>query len=313
MRGIGHLGHEAVHVREQEVGRHLDDAAAIDDQVLVRVGDAHGAGLDVAEDGPDEGHAWAAGFEESDVQDGAGGARVGPAARRVERRAARSRPATAIAAAVPAAWPIAMHWAIDRTEAWASWVALKQRPATSTFAASRTSERAVRDPDRLALGQVGPGRARAGRVVLDRRPAQADRVVERPGRQDVVAGQAVVAVHAAGLADADLGPERDERGGLVAGHAVDEEPDVLERLPAPGDLGGRQEVRVRGVRHAAVAAVRGEPGHDRGRHAADRRDVVAALATGQVVRARGCRVGHQAVELGGGQRAATGDVHVRPS
>ena len=40
---------------------------------------------------------------------------------------------------MPAAWPMAMHWAIDRTEAWASWVAEKQRPATSTLAASRAT------------------------------------------------------------------------------------------------------------------------------------------------------------------------------
>src|SRR2546428_11320922 len=37
----------------------------------------------------------------------------------------------AIVAAVPAAWPIAMHVAIERAEAWASCVAEKQRPATS--------------------------------------------------------------------------------------------------------------------------------------------------------------------------------------
>src|SRR5437899_11927136 len=37
----------------------------------------------------------------------------------------------AIAAAVPAAWPIAMHVAIERADAWASCVAEKQRPATS--------------------------------------------------------------------------------------------------------------------------------------------------------------------------------------
>ena len=34
---------------------------------------------------------------------------------------------------------MAMHWAIDRTEAWASWVAEKQRPATSTLLASRAT------------------------------------------------------------------------------------------------------------------------------------------------------------------------------
>ena len=43
------------------------------------------------------------------------------------------------AAAVPAAWPMAIVWAIERTEAWALCVALKQRPATSVLAESRTS------------------------------------------------------------------------------------------------------------------------------------------------------------------------------
>ena len=45
--------------------------------------------------------------------------------------AATSTAAPPIAAAVPAAWPIAMHWAIERTEAWASCVAERHRPATS--------------------------------------------------------------------------------------------------------------------------------------------------------------------------------------
>ena len=73
------------------------------------------------------------------------GSRIAPAF----WRAARSRPngrsrtsapeVAASAAAVPAAWPMAMHWAMDRTAAWASWVAEKQRPATSTLAASRAT------------------------------------------------------------------------------------------------------------------------------------------------------------------------------
>ena len=43
-----------------------------------------------------------------------------------------------MAAAVPAAWPMAIVWAIERTEACASCVAEKQRPATSVSTASRT-------------------------------------------------------------------------------------------------------------------------------------------------------------------------------
>ena len=92
-----------------------------------------------AEDRPNERHASGAGT-------GAGSARIAPPAARRHRRTAgatdRTAPSgdvAAIAAAVPAAWPIAMHWAIDRTEAWASWVAEKQRPATRTLTASRTT------------------------------------------------------------------------------------------------------------------------------------------------------------------------------
>ena len=149
-------------------------------------------------------------------------------------------------------------------------------------------QRPVRDPDRRAVRQVLPDRVRAAVVVLDRGAAQADPVVEGARAEDIVAGQPVVAVDAPRLADADLRAERDERRVLVPGHAVDEEPDVLERLAPAGDLGLGQEPRVGGVDDAAVGVApdRIEPGHDRGRHAVDRRDVVAALAPRQVVVAR---------------------------
>ena len=84
-------------------------------------------------------------------------------------------------------------------------------------------------------------------VVLDGRAAQADLVVELPRAEDVVARQPVVPVHAAGLAHADLRAERDQRRALVAGHPVDEEPGVLERLAAARDLGLGQEA------HGSVA------------------------------------------------------------
>ena len=144
---------------------------------------------------------------------------------------------------------MAMHWAIERIEAWASWVAEKQRPATSALVAVADDERAQRDADRRAVGQVAPGRAVAAAavVVLDRGAAQADLVVELAGRQDVLGGHPVVAVDAARLAHADPRPERDERGALVAGHAVHEEPGVLERLAPPGDLELGQDVGVGGV------------------------------------------------------------------
>ena len=73
----------------------------------------------------------------------AGGSHRRPRSRSCSARTGTSRGsrpvAVASAAALPAAWPIAMHCAIERTDAWASCVALKQRPATRTLAASRTS------------------------------------------------------------------------------------------------------------------------------------------------------------------------------
>ena len=104
------------------------------------VGDAQLGRVDVAEDGPDEGHRGYRLSAVGELEDGAVAAQ--PVAQRVdvERRAGRRRVATGERARpCPAAWPMAMHWAIERTEAWASWVAEKQRPATSTLAASRTT------------------------------------------------------------------------------------------------------------------------------------------------------------------------------
>src|SRR5450755_4811806 len=99
------------------------------------------------------GHAHRSGFEVTQHRPhdrqrtgSAARARIAPAAASRSRTrsidTARTAPPAVVAAsaaAVPAAWPIAMHWAIERTEAWASWVAEKQRPATRTLIASRTT------------------------------------------------------------------------------------------------------------------------------------------------------------------------------
>ena len=159
-------------------------------------------------------------------------------------------------------------------------------------------ERPVRDAHRLAVGQVVPQRVRAGMVILDRRAAQADLVIELAGAQHVLARQARIAVDAPRLADPDLGPERHERRVLVARHQVDEEADVLEGLTTAGDLGPREEVRIRRVdRSVRPLPGRVETGHDRGRHARDRRDVIAPLAARQVVSAGSRRFPHQGLEL----------------
>jgi hypothetical protein len=58
---------------------------------------------------------------------------IGRARARGNVSAARRLGSPDSAAAVPAAWPIAMHVPIDRADACASCVAEKQRPATSTL------------------------------------------------------------------------------------------------------------------------------------------------------------------------------------
>ena len=99
--------------------------------------------------------------------------------------------AAAIAAAVPAAWPIAMHVAIDRADACASWVAEKQRPATAGRRCRAGSRHRYGIPYTPPLAHVLPGGVAARAVVLDRRAAQRDLVVEaarRRGRRRGSAG-----------------------------------------------------------------------------------------------------------------------------
>ena len=145
-----------------------------------------------------------------------------------------------MAAAVPAAWPMAIVWAMERTEACASCVAREAAPGHQRVHRVAHDERAVGDAHDLAVGQVLPARVGARMVVLDGRAAEAHLVVEAASAQHVVAGQAVVAVDAARLADADLRRERHERGLLVAGHAVAQEARVLEGLAAAAHLGLRR-------------------------------------------------------------------------
>ena len=113
----------------------------------------------------------------------------------------------------------------------------------------------IGDADSRAVGQVPPDRVGADPVVLDRarRTGRSRRRIAGAPRTSS-RGQPVVAVHAPRLADPDARPERDQRRPLVAGHPVDEEPDVLERLSPAGDLGLGQEPRVRRVDDPAVVA-----------------------------------------------------------
>src|SRR5439155_12917829 len=150
-------------MRQVELRVHLGQPA-VDDQVLVRIRDAQLVGVDVAQHRPDERRAaGSAGTLASSM--------IAPSAESRDRRLwtsiARTAPLRdrreAIAAAAPAAWPMAMHWAIERTEAWASWVAEKHRPATRTLTASRTTSAANGMPTAAPSGRYaqrvsGPAR-----------------------------------------------------------------------------------------------------------------------------------------------------------
>ena len=148
-------------------------------------------------------------------------------------------------------------------------------------------------------------------MVLDRCPAQPDLIVELAGGEDIVAGQADVAMDPSRLPDADPGSEGDQRCRLVARHAINEEPGVLKGLPPALDFGLGQEHGVRGVHDPSrlISSVGFEAGHDRRGHAVDRRHVIAALASRQFVAvARG--LGHQRMELVLRDRPASGAIHI---
>ena len=132
-----------------------------------------------------------------------------------------------------------MQVAIDRADACASWVAEKQRPATSSPSIAPRQEAPVGDPVHPALADVLPRRVAAGAVVLDRRAAQGDLVGEPAPAEDVLAGQPVVAVDAPALPHPDRGRRGDDDRALEARDAVAQEAVVLEDLAAALDLGRR--------------------------------------------------------------------------
>ena len=226
--------------------------AAVDDQVLVGVADPE----PVAGTSPSTVRTMLT-APPSRGEDGPG-ARQGRPEPAEREGAGVGATRAASAAAVPAAWPMAMHWAMERTAAWASWVAEKQRPATSTLLASRASRARNGMPTTSPSGryrQVVPVPSWWSSMGA---PAEADLVVELAGREHVVGGEPDVAVDPARLPDPDLAAEGDQPRPLVARHLVDQEAGVLEGLAAPGHLGLGEQPRVGRVDHpAALAAGRG--------------------------------------------------------
>ena len=97
------------------------------------------------------------------------------------------------AAAVPAAWPIAMHWAIDRIDAWASCSAEKHRPAMSVLTPSRAIRcAAVCRPLRRQGGTPRWSPCLPRRDGPHRCTAQADLVIELRGRDTSSLRDAIV-------------------------------------------------------------------------------------------------------------------------
>ena len=139
---------------------------------------------------------------------------------------------------------------MERTEGVGVVRRAKTATRNETLAASRTSS--VRNGISTACPSgVLPAGVGAGVMVLDRRTAQAHAIFEAVCRQDVVAREPVVAVHAARLANADLRPEGGE-GLLVTRNPFSREADILERLAPPGDL-------TRGQKSGSVALTTRSP------------------------------------------------------
>jgi hypothetical protein len=159
-------------------------------------------------------------------------------------------------------------------------------------------ERAERDADALAVGKITPSGVGPTVVILDGRAAEGDLVVELFGPDDVIAGEAVLAVNTAGFTHPDVDAEGGELGLLVAGDFVAQETDVLDRLNAALDLGGGEEFGVGGVDDGGADFPIGrQPGHDRGGHVIHGRDMVAAFLARQLVEAALGGSGHEIMKL----------------
>ena len=132
VRTIGQLGHRVLDRRKMDVRVGGLDQGVVQDEVLVDVRGAKRFCGDVTE-------------HRANGHDTGPNSRIAPAAESASATLPKGIPRTsppraaASAATVPAACPIAMHWAMDRIDAWASCSAEKQRPAISVFVESRAT------------------------------------------------------------------------------------------------------------------------------------------------------------------------------
>src|ERR1035437_2425504 len=125
-------------VVEEYVGIGCGDQRAVEHDMLMRISDSEAFGIHVPQDCPNDRSRLAHRTRSAKL-------RMAPVSWSAWRifctgtsRTAPLAPSAASAAVTPAAWPIAIVWAIERMLAWASWVAEKHRPAVMTFCASRT-------------------------------------------------------------------------------------------------------------------------------------------------------------------------------
>ena len=140
----------------------------------------------------------------------------------------------------------------------------------------RRQEAAVRDV--VGTGEELPAGVATPRVLLDRRGAAGDGVVEAGAADHVVAFEPVATADAPALADPDAARHPRHARRAEPGHAVLKETGVLDRLGAPLALGNRQRL---GLARIAVRHAR----HVDELHARDRRGVRRTLAARQVVAA----------------------------
>ena len=141
-------------------------------------------------------------------------------------------------------------------------------------------------------------------VLLDRRSAPRDLVVELPGGEDLLGRQHVLADDAAALAHADRRARRHEHRTLVSRNALAQEAKVLARLASPLTLGRGKLV---GIRRVDFSDAR----HQRHHHAFVRRAMHGAFDARQRVSSRVARLAHQRPQLLLRHRLGARDVDVR--
>ena len=153
-----------------------------------------------------------------------------------------------MAAAVPAAWPVAKQGGITRIAPFAWWSAEMQRPGDQKVHDAVGDQAAVGDVEEAPALDEEPLMTllafSGGIVDVHEEGVPGDGVVEAAGMLDVVSGEGVQAGDPAGFADADLRPGVDQIGLLQPWAVLVEEAQQIAGLTPPFDLGAGQAVGV---------------------------------------------------------------------